>query len=138
MESWYSKSRARVARVSGETRFVQLLRFEIDREAPEGPTVCVNVDAAHKNGNGVVHGSVFHAMLDSAMGMQCFRAAGRKPVATAEISVRFLRPVMEGRLEARARVVRAGKRLLVAEGEVRHDGELVAIGHATFVPIRRD
>jgi uncharacterized protein (TIGR00369 family) len=138
MKSSYSKSRVRVARVSGETRFVQLLGFEIDREAPDGPTVCVNVDAAHKNGRGVVHGSVFHALLDTVMGQQCFRAAGRQPVATAEISVRFLRPVTDGRLEARARILRAGKRILVVEGEVRRAGEIVAVGQATFVPVHRD
>lgn len=115
---------------------MQLLGFEIDREAPAGPTVCVNVDAVHKNSNGVVHGSVIHALLDSVMGMQCFRAAGRQPVATAEISVRFLRPIFDGRLEARARVLQTGKRLLVVEGDVRREGEVVAVGQATFVPVR--
>ena len=117
--------------------FVQLLGFEIDREATDGPAVCVNVAAAHKNSNGVVHGSVIHALLDSVMGMQCFRAAGRQPVATAEISVRFVQPVFDGRLEARARVIRAGKRLVFVEGDVRRDGEVVAVGQATFVPVNR-
>jgi len=117
--------------------FVQLLGFEIDREAQDGPAVCVNVAAAHKNSNGVVHGSVIHALLDSVMGMQCFRAAGRQPVATAEISVRFVQPVFDGRLEARARVIRAGKRLVFVEGDVRRDGEVVAVGQATFVPVNR-
>jgi acyl-CoA thioesterase len=69
------------------------------------------------------------------MGMHCFRAAGRRPVATAEISVRFLRPVFDGRLEARARVLRAGKRLLVAEADVRRGDEVMAVAQATFVPV---
>jgi uncharacterized protein (TIGR00369 family) len=123
--------------VTGDLRFIQVLGFEVDREAPEGPTVCVNVTAAHRNGNGVVHGSVIHALLDSVMGLQCFRAAGRQPVATAEISVRFLRPIVDGRLEARARVIHAGKRILFVDGEVRRDGDVVAVGQATFVPIAR-
>jgi uncharacterized protein (TIGR00369 family) len=123
--------------VDGAPRFLHLLGFEIDREATEGPAVCVNVADAHKNSNGVVHGSVIHALLDSAMGWECFRAAGRQPVATAEISVRFLRPVFDGRLEARARVLHGGKRLLFVEGDVRRDGEVVAVGQASFVPVRR-
>ncbi|HTE52684.1 MAG TPA: PaaI family thioesterase [Kofleriaceae bacterium] len=123
--------------MSGDLHFVQRLGFELDREAPDGPTVCVNVDAMHRNSNGVVHGSVIHALLDSAMGMLCFRAAGRHPVATAEISVRFLRPVFDGRLEARARVLHTGKRLLFAEAEVRREGEVMAVGQATFVPVGR-
>ncbi|HYU15234.1 MAG TPA: PaaI family thioesterase [Candidatus Acidoferrum sp.] len=121
--------------MSGDLRFTQMLGFELDREAPDGPTICVNVTALHKNGNGVVHGSVIHALLDTVMGMQCFRAAGRQPVATAEISVRFLRPVVDGRLEARARVMRAGRRLLFVDGDVRREGEVVAVGQATFVPV---
>lgn len=123
--------------MEGAPRFLQLLGFEIDREAADGPAVCVNVADAHKNSNGVVHGSVIHALLDSAMGLQCFRAAGRQPVATAEISVRFLRPVFDGRLEARARVLHSGKRLLFVEADVRRDGDLVAVGQASFVPINR-
>lgn len=121
-----------------ETRdfhFVQLLDFEIDREVADGPAVAVTVAAKHRNSNGVVHGSVIHALLDSVMGMQCFRAAGRQPVATAEISVHFLRPVFDGRLEARARVLHAGKRVLFVEGDVKRDGDVVAVGHATFVRV---
>jgi uncharacterized protein (TIGR00369 family) len=121
--------------VEGDLHFVQRLGFELDRSAPDGPTVCVNVDSMHRNSNGAVHGSVIHALLDSVMGMQCFRASGRRPVATAEISVRFLRPVFDGRLEARARVRRAGKRLLVAEAEVRRGDEVMAVAQATFVPV---
>ena len=123
--------------MSGEPHFLKQLGFELDKQAPEGPTVCVNVGSSHRNSNGVVHGSVIHALLDSIMGMECFRAAGRVPVATAEISVRFLRPIFEGRLEARGRVLHAGKRLLFVEGEVRLAGEVVAVGQATFVPISR-
>jgi uncharacterized protein (TIGR00369 family) len=123
--------------VDGSARFVQLLGFQIDKEAVDGPTVCVMVGDVHKNANGVVHGSVIHALLDSVMGLQCFRAAGRQPVATAEISVRFLRAVFDGRLEARARVLHGGKRLLFVEGDVRREGELVAVGQASFMPVGR-
>ena len=121
--------------MEGDLHFVQRLGFELDREAPDGPTVCVNVDSMHRNSNGAVHGSVIHALLDSVMGMQCYRAAGRHPVATAEISVHFMRPTFDGRLEARARVLHAGKRMIFVEGDVKRDGQVVAVGHATFVKV---
>ena len=119
----------------GDLQFVQLLDFELDKEAEGGPAVCVTVAAKHRNSNGVVHGSVLHAMLDSVMGMVCYRAADRTPVATAEISVRFLRPVFDGRLEARATVLHAGKRVLSVEGAVVREGVTVAVGQATFVRV---
>jgi uncharacterized protein (TIGR00369 family) len=120
---------------TSEFHFVQLLDFEIDREVPDGPAVAVTVAQKHRNSNGVVHGSVVHALLDSVMGMQCYRAAGRRPVATSEISVHFLRPIFDGRLEARARVLKAGKRMLIVEGEVKREGEVMAVGQATFVRV---
>jgi uncharacterized protein (TIGR00369 family) len=120
---------------TSDFHFVQLLDFEIDRQVADGPAVAVTVAAKHRNSNGVVHGSVIHALLDSVMGMQCYRAAGRHPVATAEISVHFMKPIFEGRLEARARVLHTGKRMLFVSGEVTRDGVVVAAGQATFVRV---
>lgn len=118
-----------------DQQFVQMLDFELDKAAEGGPVVSVVVAAKHRNANGVVHGSVMHALLDSVMGMVCYRAADRTPVATAEISVRFLRPVFDGRLEARATVLHAGKRVLSVEGAVVREGVTVAVGQATFVRV---
>jgi len=119
----------------GEPQFVQHLDFELDRESEGGPFVCVTVSDKHRNANGVVHGSVVHGLLDTVMGMQCYRAADRQPVATVEISVRFLRPVFDGRLQARARVLKAGKHLVYVEGEVQREGVMVAAAQATFARV---
>jgi uncharacterized protein (TIGR00369 family) len=121
-----------------ETRFVERNGMYIVRDGADAPAMCVDVSERHRQVNGVVHGSVLHMLLDTAMGAQCFRANGRKPVATAEISVRYLVPVFAGTLEARARIIKAGKRVLTVEGWVRRDGEVVAVGQATFVPIAKD
>lgn len=56
-------------------------------------------------------------------------------MATAEIVVRFLEPVFDGTLAARARVLQVGKRLVVVEGDVRRGETLVAVGQATFAVI---
>jgi uncharacterized protein (TIGR00369 family) len=114
--------------------FIPLLRFEVAVDA-DGPVVDCEVAERHRQANGVVHGSVVHAMLDTVMGLTATRATAR-PVATAEISIRYLEPVFDGRLSARARVVKAGKRLIVMTGEVRRGDLLVAIGQATFTTIR--
>lgn len=119
-------------------RFFETMALRIERDDPTDPHVRVQVDDRHLNVNGVVHGSVLHALLDTAMGLVAFRHNDRQPVATAEMSVRFLRPAREGVLEARAAVVSSGKRLLVLDGRVTRAGELVALGQATFVPIRTD
>lgn len=121
-----------------QSRFVQSIGCEFGHDADGTPWVRLEVQEMHRNSNRVVHGSVIHALLDSAMGREAYRARGKRPIATAEISVRFLAPVFDGVLEARARVLKAGKRLVFAEGQVRHDGELVAVGQGTFAAIGDD
>lgn len=121
--------------MSDELQFAPLMGFEFVREGEDTPYLTLAIEEKHRQGNGVVHGSVIHAMLDTMMGMQCFRANGRKPCATAEISLRYLEPVFDGRLEARARVIKLGKRLCTLEGTVSRDGVPVAVGQATFVTL---
>lgn len=123
--------------MSAEARsFVSLLGLKIERSHPKAVSVSVDIEPRHRNSNGVVHGSVFHALLDTCMGLEAWHARGQLHVATAEISVRFLAPVVDGTLIATARVLKAGKRLIVCEGEIRRAGELVAVAQGTFAAIK--
>lgn len=120
------------------TKFTRLIGLTADPDAPGGARATLEVAAHHKNGNGVVHGSVLHALLDTAMGVEARRARKCARIATAEISVRFLAPASSGTLVARARVVKVGKRLVVVSGELwlgGEEGTLVAVAQGTFVPI---
>ncbi|MFO0661914.1 MAG: PaaI family thioesterase [Polyangiaceae bacterium] len=117
--------------------FVSLLGLKIDRSHPGAVSVSVDIEQRHRNSNGVVHGSVFHALLDTCMGLEAWHARGQQPVATAELSVRFLAAVSEGTMTARARVLKAGKRLIVCDGEIHHAGKLVAVAQGTFAAIQR-
>lgn len=116
-------------------RFFEHLQIQFDRSDPERTAVVIDVQDLHLNVNGVVHGSVIHALLDTAMGLECYRANERKPVATVELTVRYLAPVFTGRLEARAQVIKRGKRVLAVEAQVTSGDDVVATGQATFVPI---
>lgn len=119
-----------------DEHFAALMGFEFEREDDEERFISLQVEQKHRQANGVVHGSVMHGMLDTIMGLVTFRANGRTPCATAEISVRYLEPVFDGRLEARARIVKLGKRLVTLDGTVTRDGTPVAVGQATFVVLK--
>jgi len=122
--------------MSGD-KFFEHMNIEFDRSDPDKTAVAVDVQECHLNVNKVVHGSVIHALLDTSMGLECFRANERQAVATVEITVRYLKPVFDGRLEARATVIKRGKRVLVVESRVTRGDDVVATGQATFVPINR-
>ena len=93
--------------------------------------VVVDVEDHHLNAHGSVHGGVLATMLDAAMGT-AVTADGRELPVTVSLTVTYLEPGRPGRLEATARVRKAGKRLLVVEGEVSQDGAVVADALATF------
>lgn len=98
------------------------LGFEIEHATPGRAVAWLEVDERHRNPNGVVHGAVLFALVDTAMGAAtmdvipdgCF-------CASIEIQLRFFSAVPAGRIEARTRVVRAGKRIVHLESMVHVD-----------------
>ena len=81
---------------------------------------------------GGIHGGVLATLVDAAAWCA---AAVHYPswITTVEFSTRLLEPVVGEDLVAVGRVVRAGKRIAVADAEVRTaSGRLVAAGSATL------
>jgi uncharacterized protein (TIGR00369 family) len=81
---------------------------------------------------GATHGGVIATLLDNA---GWFTAAPFFDtwIATVEFHVRLHEPVTGQTLRSRAKLIRRGKRLTVAEMEVRGEqGQLVATGSGTF------
>ncbi|MBO6717644.1 MAG: PaaI family thioesterase [Rhizobiaceae bacterium] len=80
------------------------------------------------NFGGVVQGGFLIAMMDDAMGFNCFISLGMaNRQATIDLHTHFLRAVQYGRIEVEARVVRAGRSVAFLEAELYGpDGELAA------------
>ena len=80
------------------------------------------------NFGGVVQGGFLIAMMDDAMGFNCFISLGMtNRQASIDLHTHFLRPVEYGRVEVEARVVRAGRSVAFLEAELYGpDGELSA------------
>jgi uncharacterized protein (TIGR00369 family) len=93
--------------------------------------VVVDARDEHLNPHGSVHGGLLATMLDVAMGNAVAEAGGERPVTVA-LSVTYLEPGQRGRLSATARVRKRGKRLIIVEGEVQQDGDVLADALATF------
>lgn len=93
-------------------------------------------DALH-NPNGVLHGAVLFAMVDTAMGAATMSVLDEgTPCASIEVHLRFLRPAPSGRLTADVEVLKAGRRIVQLEGRVHDDtGELIATATGSFAVI---
>jgi len=93
--------------------------------------VVVDARDEHLNPHGSVHGGPLATILDVAMGNAVAEAGGERPVTVA-LSITYLEPGQRGRLSATARVRKRGKRLIVVEGEVQQDGDVLADALGTF------
>lgn len=90
---------------------------------------------------GVTHGGLLSMVLDEVMAHACMsRGGGAETAVTAEMTVRFLRPVPTGsRLRAEARVTEARGRIIRTEARLAADDGLAAAeAQARFVAGKRE
>ncbi len=114
---------------------VELFGMEEDVLAPGRIRCRLATDERHQNIQGVIHGVVPVALMDTAMGhaLDSLLAAGEF-CSTTQISVQFLRAVRPGeQIEAVGEVTRKGRRIAYLEGVCRNEaGDLVARAQGTW------
>ncbi len=90
------------------------------------------------NSDGAVHGGATFSLIDHSLGeaVDSVLAPGENNV-TVELKVNYLAPILEGRIDCAARVLRRGRRLVIAEADVHNAGRLVAKGLGTFAVVPR-
>jgi len=99
----------------------------------------ITIGPQHTNPNGVMHGGVVTAMMDSAIGgaLGALRGgdARQRPHATIEMNTSFLAAARPGdEVVVEGRVIQLGRTVAFAEAEARRrgDGALIARGRLTF------
>lgn len=119
----------------GDFPLQQFLGMELTGDEPGVGFAHVDVGPDHLNPNGVVHGAVLFALVDTAMGkstMSVLDEPGRY-CASIEVALRFIRPAVAGRLAATATVVKRGRNVVHLEARVVGDeGRLIATAAGTF------
>jgi uncharacterized protein (TIGR00369 family) len=118
-----------------DTDYNALLGMELLGGQDDTYELALEIRACHLNGAGGVHGGVYLGLLDTVMARAC-RSGQPEPAywPTLELKVNFLRSVASGRISARGRVVKRGRRVCFVEGELIGDeGRLLARGSATLL-----
>jgi uncharacterized protein (TIGR00369 family) len=84
----------------------------------------ISTSAAHLRPGGTVAGPVLFTLADLAVYAAVLTTVGVVPLAvTTDATIHFLRRPRAGALIASARVLKQGKRLVVGEVEVSHEGD---------------
>jgi uncharacterized protein (TIGR00369 family) len=79
-----------------------------------------------------LHGGILSALIDIAGDYAVFSKTGGD-VPTVDLRIDYLRPAKRGRLTAIARTMKVGRRVSVADVEVKDEqGQIVAIGRGVY------
>jgi uncharacterized protein (TIGR00369 family) len=123
--------RERFARSEFHSRWLALTLERVDRGEVD---VAMDVQPHHLNLMGTLHGGMIATLADTATGL-ALRSTLEEGMTftTTQLGVTFLAPGREGRILAKGRVVKSGRRFGYAEADVVDaEGRLLARATATF------
>ena len=116
--------------------YARFLGLELCELKSGDVSVCLDVRDDVKQNHGVVHGGAIASLIDTASAFVILTAIDESErVTTTDLTIHYLRPVTSGRLLARARIVRGGRRRFVVNVEVENEGALAATAVTGYVKI---
>ena len=119
-----------------DVAYAKFLGLELCELKSGDVTICLDVRAELKQNHHVVHGGAIASLIDTASAFVILTTIDEKEkVTTTDLTIHYLRPVTGGRMLARARVVRGGRRRFVVDVEVENDGALAATAVTGYVKI---
>jgi len=114
----------------------KLLKFELAELGRGTAAVEMTVGEDVLNALGIVHGGATAGLCDTAMGI-AVRSLGAIPT-TVEMKVNYLSPGPAGeKLRATGKVIKEGRTIITAEGEIYCKDKLIAKSLGTYFDLRR-
>ena len=124
MTDGFDRNRAGFLKEDFRQGFIEYCGFEAVKVERGEVESSLKVEDHHRQQDGYVHAGVMATMADHTAGYAGFTSVGDdRRILTVEFKINFLRPASGDSLRCRARVLREGRRLLVAEAEVYDVGE---------------
>ncbi len=127
----------RIYQSLAEVPFAKLLGIELEAIDTGVAILALDVRDELKQNDGVVHGGAIAALVDTAA---AFAVISLLPVderaTTVDLTLNYLRPLRSGRARATARVVKAGRRLIVVSAKMTDGaGNLAATALTTYIRV---
>lgn len=119
--------------------FARFLGIELESIEPGRATMSLQIREELKQNVGVVHGGVVASLIDSATAFAILPLLkADEATTTVDLTISYLRPLIDGRISATARVVREGGRIVVLSAELHDDqGNLSATALSTYIKLTR-
>ncbi|MCA1815171.1 MAG: PaaI family thioesterase [Acidobacteria bacterium] len=126
---------ARLRDALARVPFARLLGIEIVSLAPGEATMRMRARPELMRMEGIMHGGALASLMDSASAFAVLTTLeeGERTV-TIDLTIHYLRPVSGGSVEARATVLRAGRRVVTVSIEATSEpGKTVATALTTYL-----
>lgn len=116
--------------------FVQLVGMQLVEMKDGEATVKLEVRDELRQPHGLLHGGATASVIDTAMAFAVVtKLAESEKASTVDLTVHYLRPVVEGEIVCTAKIVRAGRRLLTVSAEVFSGEKLIATALSTYTKL---
>ncbi len=115
--------------------FAKLIGLELDKIEPGLAVMSFEIRDDLKQNSGVVHGGAIASLIDTAMAFAIIPllAEGER-TTTVDLTINYLRPLTIGRATATARVLRAGRSVIVVSADVSDErSNLAATALSTYL-----
>jgi acyl-CoA thioesterase len=107
--------------------YAHLLGLEIGELKRGEAIVHLEVRDELRRNNGVVHGGAIASLVDTAAAFAILTLLEPdQTTTTIDLTIHYLRPLLKGQATAMARVVRAGRRIIVISVDVLDEAKAVA------------
>lgn len=128
-------SRARAAFAS--VPYARFLGLELGELSDGQVSIHLDVRDELLQNQAVVHGGAIASLIDTASAFAVLtQIEVDQRVTTTDLTIHYLRPVTTGRMTAKARIVRGGRRLFVLSVDVTNEQQiLVATAVTTYIKI---
>lgn len=130
-----AEERERLAEAFAGVPYARLLGLEFVSAERGAATFALQWREELTRMEAILHGGAIFSLLDTAAAfavLTLLPPGGR--TVTVDLTVHFLRPVSSGRLEARARVLREGRRVcIIAVEATDQTGVLISTATTTYV-----
>jgi uncharacterized protein (TIGR00369 family) len=129
----------RVEQAIGAVPFAKFLGIQLESIEPGRATMSLQIREELKQNAGIVHGGVVASLIDSATAFAILLLLkDDERTTTVDLTISYLRPLIDGKISATAKVVRAGGRIVVLSAELHDDqGNLSATALSTYIKLTR-
>ena len=115
--------------------YAKLLGIQLKQAQPGSATLSLLITDELKRNNGIAHGGAIASLIDTATAFATLSLLEpNEHSTTIDLTINFLRPLISGEATASAKVVRAGRRIIVVSAVVFDDaGKLAATALSTYI-----